>query len=61
MDRQDKWWAETAERGKAQTEALMAHFQLVLDQNQFEKMKARAAKAGEDIKRDNAESARFDW
>jgi hypothetical protein len=60
MDRQDKWWADTAEREKAQTEALMAHFQSVLDQNQFEKMKARAAKAGEDIKRDNARIERLE-
>jgi hypothetical protein len=60
MDRQDKWWADTAEREKAQTEALMAHFQSVLDQNQFEKMKARAEKAGEDIKRDNARIARLE-
>ena len=60
MDRQDKWWADTAEREKAQNEALMAHFQSVLDQNQFEKMKARAAKAGEDIKRDNARIERLE-
>jgi hypothetical protein len=51
MDRQDKWWADVRVCEKAQSESLLAHFQSVLDKNQFEKMKARAAKAGEDIKR----------
>lgn len=60
MVRTEKWWADTAEREKSQTEALMAHFQSVLDKNQFAKMKARAAKAGEDIRRDNARIERLE-
>jgi hypothetical protein len=60
MDRQDRWWAEVAVREKAQNEALMVHFQSVLDKNQFQKMKARAAKAGEDIRRDNARIERLE-
>jgi len=59
-ERHDKWWAETAGREKAQTEALMAQYQRILDQSVFEKMKARAAKAGEDIKRDNARIERLE-
>jgi hypothetical protein len=60
MDRTNKWWADTAEREKAQTEALMAQYQKILDKGVFEKMKARAAKAGEDIKRDNARIERLE-
>ena len=60
IDRTNNWWADTAEREKAQTEALMARYQKILDKGVFEKMKARAAKAGEDIKRDNARIERLE-
>lgn len=60
IDRTDKWWEDTAEREKGQTEALMAQYQKILDKGVFEKMKARAAKAGEDIKRDNARIERLE-
>jgi hypothetical protein len=60
MDRTNKWWADTAEREKTQTEALGAQYQKILDKGVFEKMKARAAKAGEDIKRDNARIERLE-
>lgn len=60
MDRRDRWWADVAVCEKAQNEAVLAHFQSVLDQNKFEKMKARAAKAGEEIRRNNARIERLE-
>jgi len=60
MDRQDKWWTDTAEREKAQTEALMAQYQKILDKGVFEKMKARAEKAKASMDRDNARIERLE-
>jgi hypothetical protein len=60
MDRQDKWWADVAVCEKAQTEALMAHYQKILDEGVFEKMKARAEKAKASMDRDNARIERLE-
>lgn len=60
MDRTDRWWADTAEREKAQTEALMAQYQKIFDKGVFEKMKARAEKAKASMDRDNARIERLE-
>lgn len=59
VERQDKWWADVAVCEKAQTEALMAHYQEILDMGVFEKMKARAEKAKASMVRDNARIERL--
>lgn len=51
---------DTAEREKAQTEALMAHYQTIVDKGVFEKMKARAEKAKASMDRDNARIERLE-
>ena len=60
IHRRDKWWEDTREREKQQTAKLMAAYQRQLDGNIFEQMQARAVKAGEDIKRDNARIERLE-
>ena len=60
IDRTNKWWADTAEREKTQTEALMAQYQKILDKGVFEKMKARAEKAKASMDRDNARIERLE-
>jgi hypothetical protein len=59
MDRADAWFAETAEREKKQNAAVLEHFQSQLDNFQLEKMKTRAAKAADDIRRSNARLERL--
>jgi len=60
IDRNKKWWAETVERERPQTEALMAQYQKILDKGVFEKMKARAEKAKACMDRDNARIERLE-
>jgi hypothetical protein len=54
MDRTDAWWAATREREKAQSAALAAEYQKVLDGGVYEAMVERAKKAQADISRDAA-------